>query len=563
MGQGQGPFARNLIEVGKKVGGWVCLQNCHLAASWLPELELLVTQIANKDDDMFVHQDFRLWLSSMPSQAFPVPILQAGVKITNEPPKGLKANILRSFNELDDKEFESCSKSFPYKKILFGIAFFHAAIQERRKYGAIGFNIPYEWMSSDFQVSLLQLKMYLEEQSEIPWQTLFEIIGDVNYGGRVTDDKDQRCVRSILAQYVTPEILKDNYKFSESGKYFAPPEGNLASFKNYILSLPSYDAPNTFGLHDNADIVFHQKDSSQMLTSVISIQPRVSTMAAKSDDLVYDLAESIIKRLPVPLEKDKASSSTFEGGFNNCLGIFLSNEIGRFNKLLKVIRNSLKELQKALKGLVVMSVDLEKMYNKFLYNAVPLQWEKAAYPSLKPLAPWFEDFLQRFEFIRSWLMEGPPSSFWISGFFFPQGFMTAILQTHSRKNKMAIDSLKFSTSVINDKVTDLKSPISGVYIYGLFLQGAKWSRKNGHLSESRKGEIFAEMPVIYLEPVDINTLVPTDTYSCPVYKTSARAGELSTTGHSTNFVLYLQLKTDKEPDHWVRRGCALLTQLDN
>ncbi len=128
--------------------------------------------------------------------------IQTGVKITNEPPKGLKANILRTFTDIDEADYESCSKARPFKKLIFGLAFFHAAAQERRKFGAIGFNIAYEWMNSDFQVSVMQLRMYLEEQAQIPWQTLFEIIGDVNYGGRVTDDKDQRCVRSLLAKYI-------------------------------------------------------------------------------------------------------------------------------------------------------------------------------------------------------------------------------------------------------------------------------------------------------------------------------------------------------------------------
>jgi dynein heavy chain len=106
------------------------------------------------------------------------------------------------------------------------------------------------------------------------------------------------------------------------------------------------------------------------------------------------------------------------------------------------------------------------------------------------------------------------------------------------------------------------SLLTGVYIYGLFLQGAAWSRDNNVMIESERGELFYEMPPIWLEPIDVEVPLPKDTYPCPVYKTSLRKGELSTTGHSTNFVLYLQLRSDKGTDHWVRRGCAMLTQLD-
>ena len=116
-----------------------------------------------------MHPEYRLWLTSMPSKNFPVPVLQSGIKITNEPPKGLKANLKRTFNEVTEEDYESCSRSKEYKKMLFALAFFHAVILERRKYGAIGWNIPYEWMNSDFVTSKTQLKMYLDEQPETPF----------------------------------------------------------------------------------------------------------------------------------------------------------------------------------------------------------------------------------------------------------------------------------------------------------------------------------------------------------------------------------------------------------
>ncbi len=105
---------------------------------------------------------------------------------------------------------------------MFSLAFFHAVILERRKYGAIGWNIPYEWMNSDFETSQMQLKMYLNEQPEVPYKTLNYLIAEINYGGRVTDDKDVRLITALLLSYLNPGVMTGKYSFSSSGVYITP-----------------------------------------------------------------------------------------------------------------------------------------------------------------------------------------------------------------------------------------------------------------------------------------------------------------------------------------------------
>lgn len=181
---------------------------------------------------------------------------------------------------------------------------------------------------------------------------------------------------------------------------------------------------------------------------------------------------------------DKAHPKTFERTANDAvvsLGVFVDQEIQRFNKLLKVIRKSLVQLVMAIEGTFVMSQELENMFNAFLDNKVPENWtvNDISYPSLKPLSSWYKDLLERIDFIGDWLYNGPPKSYWLSAFFFPQGFMTATLQTYARQTLKPIDTLAFKITVQSFGLEGIsEAPEIGVHIHGLYMQGAKWDFSN-------------------------------------------------------------------------------------
>ncbi|CAM9277540.1 unnamed protein product [Ascophyllum nodosum] len=569
LGQGQGPYAAELVEKGTKTGDWVLLQNCMLAKSWMPALEKIVFGLADAAETN--NEAFRLFLTSAPATYFPVSILQNGVKMTNEPPKGIRANVSRHVglswaNLIKEDDWETCAKRDEFKRMIVGLLFFHANIQERRKFGPLGWNTRYAFDESDLETSIAVLRRFLEEQAEVPWDALRYVTGHINYGGRVTDDWDRRCLMSILGIYVNDGILDSDYRFSESGIYYAPNPGSFQAVSDYFSQLPVVDSPEIFGMHENANVTFNTNESLNLMQTILSLQPRESSGGGgkSNDDIVTELAEELESQVPALLLDEDAGPTTFvvqENGLLLSLAIVLKQEMVKFNRLLSTMVSSITELRKAIKGLVVMSLDLDRMYTSFMNNQLPALWGRVSFASLKSLASWNKDLLFRVAFMRGWLKGGQPMCFPLPVFFFPQGFMTGTLQTFARKYQVAIDTLTYKFDVMRTDPSEvIEGPSDGVYCHGLWLEGARWDANAWKLRESRPGEMYTHLPLIHFVPAEGHKTAPGD-YACPVYKTAERKGVLSTTGMSTNFVVAVELPTDVSPHVWVMFGVAAVCNL--
>ena len=145
--------------------------------------------------------------------------------------------------------------------------------------------------------------------------------------------------------------------------------------------------------------------------------------------------------------------------------------------------------------------------------------------------------------------------------------MTGAKQNFARKYTIAIDTIEFTFKVVNDeKATDLtKYPDDGVYVYGLFVEGCRWNEEKAALDESLPKVLYTKMKSIHIIPKKKTEINHGHSYMCPVYKTASRFGTLTTTGHSSNFVVYVYLPIQKKHKerHWIKRGVAMLTTLSD
>ena len=404
--------------------------------------------------------------------------------------------------------------------------------------------------------------MFLNEYPDkVPFDAIRYLTGECNYGGRVTDDKDRILILCLLDDYYTEKIFDDNYKLSPSGIFKAPKIGDYESYIEYIKSLPVSPTPEVFGLHDNADITKDRNETNQMFVAILGTQNNEGGGEAVSvEDTVVEVATKILSDFPDEYDV-RAAEAKYPVSYEQSMNTVLTQELQRFNKLIKVIRNSLSDLKKAIAGEILLSSELETAMHSLFDGKVPELWMSSSFPSLKPLGGYVTDTKERLDYFQKWLDHGIPSLFHISKFFFTQGFLTGAKQNYARKTRIPIDELDFDFEVIQEETP--VAPIDGINIIGLFLEGCRWDDDTRLLGESKPKILFEKCPIIWLNPCKIKDMKSFPHYNCPVYKTSARRGTLSTTGHSTNFVMFIKLPSDQPQSHWIKRGVALLTQLDD
>lgn len=146
-----------------------------------------------------------------------------------------------------------------------------------------------------------------------------------------------------------------------------------------VDSLPADEAPAVFGLHANSMITLRMSEASYVTNSLIAMQPRMGTSdsastGASTDDQVLLVLESVLHAVPAPLKRSDAGFGTFTPvaatGATHSLGTVLLQEMAKFNVLLETIVSTAHELSRAIKGLVVMSQELDSMYTAVLNNTV-------------------------------------------------------------------------------------------------------------------------------------------------------------------------------------------------
>lgn len=602
MGDGQDPVALKALNAAMMNGSWLLLQNGHLGLAFIET----IVPILRQKDPPGLNPDFRLFITAEPHVDFPISVLHQSTKVTNEPPSGLRAGLLRSYTALVDQDKLERVDSSDWRTLLFSLCFLHSIVQERRKFGSLGWCIPYEFNVSDLSASMAFLEKHLYSQgtnAKCSWPTLQYMVAEVQYGGRITEDQDRTLFNTYVQDWLNPLTCRSTFRFNTShhgdseslttgpSMYdYTTPDRNmweLDDYQKFIEDFPQVDRPEIFGLHPNADLTYRVKEVTAFLDMILETRPTSSQTTSSPlsrEESVLTKVREFLTSVPPSFDLEETQMFTpasHLGPRSRPLNIFLMQELRSLNQVLHRTRLSLVQVEQAVKGQVAMTDEVQDTIQSIYDAKVPHLWMYRRLSSFTPniswvsstLGIWFRHLIERQAQLQTWLESGRPHSYWISGFFNPSGFLTAMTQEVTRCRASSScdssDGWQLDQVELHAEVTDFEqlrqirqSPKEGVFVHGLSVDGASWSRDTHSLVESPAKVLFSPLPILYLTAItkaeakiQLGELGPYGGYLCPCYKYPRR---------SSRELIFRTMLPSREvrPSHWTLRGVALLCNVE-
>ena len=379
-----------------------------------------LVEFLSSDSMMNVNENGRIWITVEQCDDFPLGLLQNSIKVTNEPPKGIKASMHKTFTTVINQDYLEKVEHQSWKTLIYVMSFLHSIILERRKFGPLGWCIPYGFNYSDLEASLLFMEGYLNNilstltlsqtagTLNINFDVLQYMVCEVQYGGRITDDLDRELFNVYGFEYLKEGIfLQENFTIAEvklkkmrgqgrqqeSIKYQVPgpiKDADLQQFQAHIRNMEDNDNPEVFGLNQDADLAYQLKESNEMINTIMETRPKEggSDEGKSTDDIVKDSVNDFLSKMPVDYDLRQVreqlkklggpSKLTVAGkpakGLDVPLNVFLLQEITRMDGILRLVRNTLSDIVQAIDGQIIMTPALVSAIGNIFDARVPYNW---------------------------------------------------------------------------------------------------------------------------------------------------------------------------------------------
>jgi len=426
MGHRQDVVARRNFDTGIQIGSWVLLQNVHLDARFLSEIELNFYKVES------IEADFRLFMTTEVTHAFPLALLQMSIKVTNEPPSGVKAGLRDLYSVIKQDMIEAIPK-VEWRSLLFSLSFMHSVMRARRQFGPSGWSSPCDLSHADFVCAATFLQNHLKEletkkRKEINWETLRQMLAHTLYGSGRSDESDLRIIRTLSDKYIAPLVLETSFQFALG--YPMPMGSELNSFRSSIEAFPAVEKPEIVGMSSTSEFALGLEQAKDVFVklakSLVTETPAVGPGTASSvlESAVLPRIEELLQKLPHPFAANEIRESVEkDGGSSLPINVAFQHELAIFGQVVSTARNTLQRIHVMLSGLVLSSDELNEAVQHIHLNKVPMSWEKVSWES-PHLGHWLQQLQNRLEQWKRWLERGRPLSFWLAGFSNPVGFLS-------------------------------------------------------------------------------------------------------------------------------------------
>mmetsp|Transcript_3970 Transcript_3970/g.12355 ORF Transcript_3970/g.12355 Transcript_3970/m.12355 type:complete len:1069 (+) Transcript_3970:10200-13406(+) len=567
-------------------GSWIMMQNPHL----YPRCTIHFEQAHLARQAAETHADFRSWCIMDVDHALPASILKDAVKVVYEPPEGVRA-VVKEMYEMalhQSPDFlSSCSRGNQFRRIFYALCICHAVFIGRAKYSSsqcsaflcqgtcleifipeyrLGWMREYSFEPNDLLLSSDQVIALLDNQQEGDVTKLFaslqRCVGEHVYMGRVNDE-DRHLLMVLLNRFCNPDVLRPGHALSSSGEFRMPlQDGGQHSWLRTIDALPEAATLEFLGLHECANARRNKSETLELLAS-ISLTDGIEMEDGEQAALQCTSRKvgKLLTLIPPSLGQDE---TRIRRQRDNCfLNSVILQEVCRYDALLVVIRRTLADIQSALEGQT--SVRSRDALQSVMCDNIPGAWYPDSYFSVDRLTPYIHDLARRCDFFASWLQKFCAPAYWLGALFSPSALLSALRLNYAREHLVAsladtklickFSSLDESQITMSDS-TDCAKP--GVYIKGIYIQGARWDPRREGLVECLPRSRYAPAPLLWLNATEaIDTSTSPIAFACPLYRMRVQCAN-----KSRNPIMHIHTPSPIPASHWIERSVVMLLQLN-
>jgi dynein heavy chain len=564
----------NALHKAVQSDSWVLIQNLHRAR---PNIFSFLSYIV--DESAPKHAGFRCVLTAAADEQlypqFPLMFIECCLKISINPPMGMKACLIAEWENFHILDSESSTRvmHFAGAKLLFTLSVFHSFLYTTNRFVSPNakdilhttwFGMKQLMMFTEptlYVLPFMKDSSYALEAMNRVFETLYCSFNLDKWGKRkcveilwqLLEDSDSPCKEHDVG---LPALKRQQLK--------TVPISYLM-FVYEVERLWFEESATELGLGPNSE--WHAQTSECM-----TLLSHLSTFDAphlrpNADTPIKDILADILNQLPANINmielRGKVLGSVHPWGEEHTpFGFVLMHECSRMNELLNEIRSSAISLNQMLDGEVWSNEFVQNLMSAINAAIVPQQWSMFDFPTLKGLGPWFVELLERVEKLMFWADHGTRArSIWISGLFCPALQFTATLQVEARKQKLPLEHFFVQYKITGyewDTVVTADDTIHGVFIHGMFLDGARWDSIGICLADQRPKERYPKLPVMHIQSSlkhgmnddnDLQTILTPNSYDCPVYRTCTK---------ESIFAFSVPLESGSSLKKWVISDVCLL-----